>query len=194
MLEPAITGFGDALLVTVSSPLAVVPTMVFTVAVLLAELGSLAVELTEAVSVITVPFAVPAFTFTIREKVAEVPPTRLTIEHTTLLDPVLQVQPEGAAIETNVVLAGIVATRVALSPALGPLSVTICVYVMLLPAATGFGDAALVMLKSALEMTLATSVALSFARLISPPPDTRAVLVTVEGAVCNTFAVRVIEG
>ncbi len=127
MLEPAITGFGDALLVTVSSPPAAVPTMVLSIAVLLAELGSLAVELTEAVSVITVPFAVPAFTFTIRENVAEVPPTRLTIEHTTLLDPVLQVQPEGAAIETNVVLAGIVATRVALSPALGPLSVTICV-------------------------------------------------------------------
>jgi uncharacterized membrane protein YccF (DUF307 family) len=100
---------------------------VFTVAVLLAELGSLAVELTEAVSVITVPFAVAAFTFTIRENVAEVPPTRLTIEQTTLLDPLMQVHPEGAAIETNVVLAGIVATRVALSPALGPLSVTICV-------------------------------------------------------------------
>jgi hypothetical protein len=166
---------------------------VFAVAVLLAELGSLAVELTEAVSVITVPLAVPAFTFTIREKVAEVPPTKLTMEHTTLLDPAVQVQPEGAAIETNVVLAGIVATRVALSPALGPLSVTICVYVMLLPAATGFGDAALVTLRSALEITLATSVALSFARLISPPPDTRAVLVTVEGAVCNTFTVRGIE-
>src|SRR2546425_6393286 len=64
---------------------------------------------------------------------------------------------------------------------------------MLLPAATGFGDAALVTLISALETTLATSVALSFARLISPPPDTKAVLVTVEGAVCNTFAVIVIE-
>ena len=58
---------------------------------------------------------------------AEVPPTRLTIEHTTLLDPVVHVQPEGAVIETNVVLAGIVATRVALSPALGPLLVTISV-------------------------------------------------------------------
>src|SRR5260370_31464369 len=93
-----ITGFGEALLVIVSTPPAVVPTTVFTVAVLLAELGSLAVELTAAFSVITVPLAVPAFTFPIRENLAEVPPTRLTIERTTLLDTVEQVPPEGAPI------------------------------------------------------------------------------------------------
>ena len=37
------------------------------------------------------------------------------------------VQPAGEAIETNVVFAGIVATSVALSAALGPLFVTTCV-------------------------------------------------------------------
>jgi len=47
---------------------------------------------------------------------------------------------------------------------------------MLLPAATGFGDPLSVTLMSALETTLAISVALSFARLISPPPLTNAVL------------------
>ena len=114
-------------MVTVSSPPAATPTTVFTVAELLAELGSIAEELTEAASEITVPLAVPVLTFTIRENVADVPPAILTVEHTTLLDPVMQVQPEGAAIETYVVLLGIVAISVALSPALGPVLVTICV-------------------------------------------------------------------
>jgi len=65
---------------------------------------------------------------------------------------------------------------------------------MLLPAATGLGDAVLEMLRSAVEITLATSVALSFARFTSPPPLTNAVLVSVKGAVCRTLAVTVIEG
>jgi len=65
---------------------------------------------------------------------------------------------------------------------------------MLLPAVTGFGDAALVMLRSAVETTLATSVALSFAKLTSPPPLTNAVLVSVDGAVCRMLALTVIEG
>jgi hypothetical protein len=65
---------------------------------------------------------------------------------------------------------------------------------MLLPAATGFGDPVSVTLISADETTVATSVALSFARLISPPPLTNAVLVTVAGAVCATFTLIVIEG
>jgi len=65
---------------------------------------------------------------------------------------------------------------------------------MLLPAVTGSGDAAFVMLRSAMETTLATSVALSFARLTSPPPFTKAVLVSVDGAVCRTLALTVIDG
>jgi hypothetical protein len=48
------------------------------------------------------------------------------------------------------------------------------------------------MLRSAVETTLATSVAVSFVKLISPPPLTSAVLVSVEGAVCATLAVIVI--
>ena len=65
---------------------------------------------------------------------------------------------------------------------------------MLLPAATGSGDAAFVTLRSATETTTATSVALSFERLISPPPLTNAVFVTVEGAVGATLAVTVMDG
>ena len=60
---------------------------------------------------------------------------------------------------------------------------------MLLPAATGSGDAALVTLRSALEPILAMSVAVSFARLTSPPPLTSALFVTVAGALCATLAV-----
>ena len=65
---------------------------------------------------------------------------------------------------------------------------------MLLPAATGFGDAALVTLRSAVENTFAMSIAVSFARLVSPPPPTVAMLVTMEGAVCATLALMVIDG
>ena len=65
---------------------------------------------------------------------------------------------------------------------------------MLLPAVTGLGEATLVMARSAVETTLATSVALSFDRLISPPPFTSAVFVSTEGAVGATLAMTVIEG
>jgi hypothetical protein len=130
MLLPAITGFGDAILETVSSPPAAAPTMVFTVAVLFAEFGSLADDATDAVSVITVPFAVPLFTLTIKVNVAAVDPAMLLLPQVTCPVPlagVMQVQPAGAAIDTRVVFAGIVATSVALSAALGPLLVTTCV-------------------------------------------------------------------
>src|SRR6266852_5332702 len=164
---PASTGLGEATLET-SRFGAVVPTTVVAVAVLFEELGSLAEELTEAVSEITVPLAVPAFTFTTRVKVPAVEPGMFELLHTTLPVPptagAIQLQPAGEAIETNVAFAGTLATRVALSAALGPLLVTICVYVMLLPAATGFGDPAFVTLKSALDTTFAISVALSLAR------------------------------
>lgn len=190
--------FGEAAFVIVSSAPADAPTIVEAEAVLLLEFGSLTEELAEAVSVITVPFAVPVFTFVISEKVAAVPPAILRSVQTTLpvlpTGGVVQVQPAGAAMETNVVLVGTASTRVVLSAALGPLLVRTCVKVMLLPAATGLGDAVLVMLRSAMETTLATSVALSFAKLTSPPPLTNAVLVSVDGAVCNTLAVTVIEG
>jgi hypothetical protein len=127
MLPPAATPFGEAALVTVSSAPADAPTIVEAEAVLLPEFGSLTEELAEAVSVITVPFAVPVFTFVISEKVAAVPPAILRSVQTTLpvlpTGGVVQVQPAGAAMETNVVLVGTASTRVVLSAALGPLLV-----------------------------------------------------------------------
>jgi hypothetical protein len=65
---------------------------------------------------------------------------------------------------------------------------------MLLPAATGFGDPLSVTCISALEPTIATSVAISFSRLASPPPPTVAVFVNIAGDDCDTRAFMVIEG
>ncbi len=65
---------------------------------------------------------------------------------------------------------------------------------MLEPAVTGFGAPASVTLMSALDTTLAVSVAMSLSRFASPPPPTTAVLVTVTGADCMTFALIVIDG
>jgi hypothetical protein len=131
MLAPGATPFGEAALVTTKSAPAAVPTIVDAEAVLLAEFGSLTDELTFAVSVITVPFAVPVFTLTTSAKVAAVLPAMFRLVQTTLpLLPtagVVQVQPAGVAMETNVVLLGTASTRVALSAALGPLLVTTCV-------------------------------------------------------------------
>src|SRR5580704_5551278 len=185
MLLPACTGSGEGVLVTVRfGP--DVPTTVLALAVLFAEFGSGADELTETESVITVPFVVVLTTFTTRVNVPLVDPAILTLVQTTF--PVVptpgaeQLQPEGAAIETKVVLVGIGATMVALSAALGPLLVTTCVYVILLPAATGFGVALSVTFISALEATVATFVAVSLRRLASPPPLIVAVFVSVAGA------------
>src|ERR1700728_1265180 len=198
MSLPAITGLGEAEFVTVISAPAVVPTTVDAEATLLAELGSLTEELTVVVPVMTVPFAVPEFTVTTIEKVAAVPPTMFKLVQTTLPVPPtegrVQVQPTGADSETKVVFAGTASTSVALSAALGPLLVTSCAKVRLAPAATGLGDAALVTLRSALEMTLAVFVAVSFVRLISLPPLTVAMLVTLEGAVCSTLTLMTIDG
>ena len=65
---------------------------------------------------------------------------------------------------------------------------------MLLPAATGSGEAALLTLRSEIETTVAISVAVSLVRLISPPPLTRAVFVRLAGAVWPTLRFTVIAG
>jgi hypothetical protein len=98
--------------------------------VLLAEFGSLTEELTDTVSVITVPFAAAAFTFVTSEKVAAVPPAIFRSVQTTFpvlpTGGVVQVQPTAADIETKVVLVGTASTKTALSAALGPLLVITC--------------------------------------------------------------------
>src|SRR5215467_859948 len=65
---------------------------------------------------------------------------------------------------------------------------------MLPPLATGLGDAASVTDISALEPTIATSVAESLVRSASPPPLIVAMFVKVAGADCATRAFSVIAG
>jgi len=52
----------------------------------------------------------------------------------------------------------------------------------------------LVTVRSASWLILVGSFAVSFAMIISPPPDRVAVFVTVAGALAETFTVRVIVG
>lgn len=130
MSFPACTGTGDPTFVTDRfAPVA--PTSVLTEAVLFAEFGSSADEPTDTVSPIVVPFAVPAVTFATSVNVPELTAAILAFEQTTLpVAPAFvfrQLHPAGAEKDTSVVLAGIVATTVALSAALGPLFVTTCV-------------------------------------------------------------------
>lgn len=128
---PAITGLGDAVLVTVICPWVVVPTVVVAVAALFAEFGSVAEEATDTEFVMTVPFAVPLLTFTIIVNVPDDDPAILVAVHVTLPVPpapgVRQLHPAGALSDTNVVFAGTAVTNVALSAALGPIFVTACV-------------------------------------------------------------------
>src|SRR5579862_574209 len=105
MLLPACTGSGEAALVTVSSPLAVVPTTVLADAVLFEEFGSVTDELTDTELLITVPFVVPVLTFTTIVNVPAVRPAMLTSVQTTLPVPPapeeLQLHPVGATMDTK---------------------------------------------------------------------------------------------
>src|SRR5262249_32994891 len=140
ILLPGVTGFGDAALVTERSLCAVVPTFVVTVALLLVTFGSEIAELTLTVSVITVPFGVPGFTLTTTVKVAVAGGTSATVQPSVPVGPgLLQAQPAGGVADIRVVFVGMVSVRVTLVASLGPLLVTICVYVIFAPAATGFG-------------------------------------------------------
>ena len=101
------------------------------VAALFAELGSGVVEFTSAVSLIAVPAAVPAVTFTTTVKVT-VPVAKLGLVQ--VIVPALptagrmQDQPLGIGVkETNVVFVGVVSVKVAAVAVLGPALATTCV-------------------------------------------------------------------
>src|SRR5215472_10396322 len=122
MLLPAWTGLGEATLVTDRlGP--EVPTIVLTVAELLAEFGSETDEVTWALPVMIVPLAKPAFTFTVIVNVlVDDPPARFASVQTRVpVFPVFgfwQLHPAGASRETNVVFVGTGTIRAALSAAL----------------------------------------------------------------------------
>src|SRR5271154_5215743 len=136
-------------------------TIVVAVDVLFAMFTSLAVGAIFAVLDMTVPDAVPPFTFTTSGSCAVVPDGIAAPEQTPpvpgqqLIAPVPptagrvgQVAPAGSTRETKVVLAGTVSVKVTLLAEFGPLFAKFSRKVMLFPGVTGFGDAELVTLKS----------------------------------------------
>jgi hypothetical protein len=150
MFEPAVTGLGLPLLVTVKSQDCC--TLVTTVVLLFARLGSEVVEVTVDVAVIVDASTVGA-TLTTTTMSADVPIARLGLVQVTV--PVaptagaVQFHPAGAITDWNVVLVGVASTKLTVEAAAGPLFVTVCVYVMSFPARTVGGAAAVLKARSA---------------------------------------------
>lgn len=142
-------------------------TYVVALALLLPEFGSCVVEVTESVWVMTVPAATVLLTVTTNVKLAV--PAVIAAVSVQVRVPSTQVHPDGPVRETAVVFAGSVSVNTGALADAGPALVTLCVYVMLLPAVTGLGLAELVALKSAslAEVTPMFEVAVLLFRLVS---------------------------
>ena len=126
------------------------------VAVLFARYGSLGVGPIFAVLVITVPGGFVALACTTIGNVAVPPGANVAFVHVIVpvvpTAGVVQLQPDGVARETNVVLPLIPVGTASVNDALtvaGPLLITTSVNVTLFPPNTGFGDATLVTARSA---------------------------------------------
>jgi len=125
-LLPALTDAGDAELLVIKSACDAVATTSVAVALLLPALGSVVAELTLAVSVITVPARVPAFTLTMTGKLA-VPGAKLELVQV-IVAPKTHAQPGGIGLrEIKVVFAGTASEKLAFVATLGPALVTTCV-------------------------------------------------------------------
>jgi hypothetical protein len=126
MLPPAATETGEAELVVIKSACVARATTSVAVALLLLVLGSVVEELMLAVSVITVPGGVPAFTVTTTGKLA-VPGAKLELVQL-IVAPKTHAQPGGIGLrEKNVVFAGTASEKLAFVATLGPALVTTCV-------------------------------------------------------------------
>src|SRR5262249_37126845 len=149
MLLLSVTGLGLAELVTERSAWPAVATTTEAVASLLLGLGSVVDELTLAVSLMTVPAAVPAATLSWKLNVAEPPEARDPVEQVRTLEMTEHDQPTTIGTVTRVVLAGMGSVKATLVAAAAPLFRTTTTSLMLLPASTGFGEFVLVMERSA---------------------------------------------
>ena len=154
-LLPAATEVGLAVLVATRSACVARATTSEAVAVLFAVLGSVIDEVTFAVSLMAVPGAVPAVTFTVYVIVPGAPGARLGSVQVKVAT--VHVQP-AARQRDRVVFAGSVSVRLTVVAVLGPPLVTTCVYVMTLPACTGTGAAVFVTDRSAESMTYVPTV------------------------------------
>ena len=162
IFEPAVTGLGLPLLVTVKSQDC--RTLVMTVVLLLERLGSEVVAETVDVAVIVDATTVGA-TLTTTTMSAEVPDARLGFVQ--VMGPVpptagaVQFHPAGAMTDWNVVLVGVVSTKLTVEAPAGPLFVTVCVYVMSFPASTVEGAAAVLRARSDCVAVATKSVAVA---------------------------------
>ena len=84
---------------------------------------------------------------------------------------------------------GIASVKMASVASLGPLLTTVCVYMMLSPAATLFEISEVLTLRSAMEAIFKLSELLSLAVLAVPPPPAVTSWVSVAAAVWLTFTV-----
>jgi hypothetical protein len=163
MVPPAATGLGAPPLVTDRSQATV--SGVATVVLLLAAFGSPVVAVTDEFAVI-VPAAVAAGTFTTTIMSATVPDAIAegSVQLTFPVAPTagaVHVQPTGAETDWNVVFVGVASVKLTPVDAAGPLFVIVCVYVMLFPAKTDVGVAAVVSARSACVAAATTSVAMA---------------------------------
>lgn len=145
MLVPAITGTGVAEFVTYKS--AESPTTTVAEALLLPPLGSPVVDETVSVCVMIVPDATVLLTVTTKVKFAVVLAASVAMVHCRVAT--VQVQPAEPVSVCAVVFAGSDSRSLTVLALAGPAFITVWVYVMLLPAVTGFGLAELVALRSA---------------------------------------------
>jgi hypothetical protein len=160
------------------------------VAVLLFLFVSAVVEATVAVSVMIVPPAVPVFTLKTAVTVAVAPGGTLELEQDTGAEfGHVQEPPPVTPTDTKAVLAGAASVKVALLQLLGPELAMTCVYVMLLPAETGFGAPLLVTDRSHWSAMNVETLVLLFEELgslVDEVTDELAVIVPC-GAVAGTF-------
>lgn len=126
MLLPPVTGLGVAALVTLRSACPAVATTTVAVAALLFGFGSVVVDATFAVSVITVSEAVPEITCRTTAKLVEAPEASVAFEQVSVPVTTEQVQPvAGVGVaETNVVLAGIASLKATVLAVAAPLFLT----------------------------------------------------------------------
>src|ERR1700730_2604516 len=124
MLLPSVTGLGESELVTLMSAWPAVATTTVAVALLLFGFGSGVVAETSTVSVMTVPEAVPAVTFTTTVNVADALAANAAIEHVRDPTGAGQLQPAAGATETKVVLRGMPSVKDTLVAAAVPLFFT----------------------------------------------------------------------
>src|SRR6267154_392393 len=142
------------------------PTITLAVALFVAKFGTMLVADTVAVSAIFVPNAVPAFTCRTKVKLAVPLTARLAIVQVIVPVPptggtVPQAQPAGGVIDWKVVFGGVFCVKLTVVAAAGPLLVTLCVYVTLLPDTTESGEPEFVATRSACVASATTSFAVA---------------------------------